>query len=85
VKEQSEYAKRGYAKMENRQIEYALRIAENLYKNGKISKMQWWEIEGGFYDIRGGFITRGLEFLLSLEKETQKIAFEILKTVGVGA
>lgn len=68
--------------METRQFKYATEIAERYYRNGKITKQDWWLIEGGYHDIFGGNIREGKNFIDSLEPDIASLAYKILETVG---
>jgi len=65
--------------MNERQLTTALNLIESLINTERISRRESWEIEGAIIDI---FNNDGDGFLQSMEYHLQKLANQILKTIG---
>jgi hypothetical protein len=66
-------------KMNGKQLETALVLIERLYKAGRITQKQYWEIEGGIVDVFNG---DGTGFLDDLETLPRNLGYRILETIG---
>jgi len=65
--------------MNDRQFDTAMNLLNGLIENNMVSYRESWEVEGAIIDIYNG---DGDGFLHSMEDHLQKIANQILRTIG---
>jgi hypothetical protein len=68
--------------MNAKQLNTAITILIKLHEEKRISKMDYWNLEGAFIDIYNGEVKSGRKYIQSMETLPREKGFDILKTIG---